>query len=147
MLEVRGIGPTTARVLVTELGRLNRRTVAAFVGVALTPENRLLSLHVAFTMLGFHVLPLVVLLLALASFHSDALPQRVTVAWFGLAALLVLYLLMLRRGPGLYTPEGLVAQVLAQREALYRECAHAVVQTAGRTPEEVAAEVVANGAA
>ena len=37
LLEVRGIGPTTARVLVTELpelGRLNRRTVAALVGVA-----------------------------------------------------------------------------------------------------------------
>ena len=34
-----------------------------------------------------------------------------------------------------------VAQVLAAREALYRECAHAVVQTAGRSPEEVAALV------
>ena len=112
---------------------------AAFVGVALTPENSLLSLHVAFTMLGFHVLPLVVLFLALASFHSDALPQRVTVAWFGLAALLVLYVLMLRRGPALYTPGGLVAQVLAQKlvavatvVGLYRICGVAERALAGR---------------
>ena len=118
---------------------------AAFVGVALTPGNSLLSLHVAFTMLGFHVLPLVALLLALASFHSDALPQRVTVAWFGLAALLVLYVLMLRRGPGLYTPGGLVAQVLAQKlvvvatiVVLYRVCGVAeravVERLAARAP-------------
>jgi shikimate kinase len=36
-----------------------------------------------------------------------------------------------------------VEQVLQDREALYRECAHQVVGTAGRSPEEVAAEVLA----
>jgi shikimate kinase len=36
-----------------------------------------------------------------------------------------------------------VATVLARREALYRECAHLAVHTAGRTPAEVAAEVLA----
>jgi transposase len=37
LLKVQGIGPTTARTLITELpelGRLNRRTIAALVGVA-----------------------------------------------------------------------------------------------------------------
>ena len=111
----------------------------AFVGVALTPGNEMLSLHVAFTMLGFHVLPLVVLLLALASFHSEALPQRVTLAWFGLAVLLVLYLLLLRRGPSLHTPRGLVVHVLAQKAVvvatvvgLYRVCGVAGRAAAGR---------------
>jgi shikimate kinase len=36
-----------------------------------------------------------------------------------------------------------VAAVVAQREPLYRECAHAAVETAGRAPAEVAAEVLA----
>ena len=113
---------------------------ASFVGVALTPENSLLSLHVAFTMLGFHVLPLVVLLLALASFHSDALPQRVTAAWFGLTALLVLYVLVLRRGPALHTPGGLVAHVLAQKAVVV-----AVVGTLYRLCGEAERTVVASG--
>jgi shikimate kinase len=34
-----------------------------------------------------------------------------------------------------------VAQVVAIREPLYRECAHLVVETASRSPEEVAADV------
>jgi shikimate kinase len=36
-----------------------------------------------------------------------------------------------------------VEQVLRDREALYRECAHQVVGTAGRSPEDIAAEVLA----
>ena len=36
-----------------------------------------------------------------------------------------------------------VAQVLAAREPLYRECAHHVVDTTARTPAEAAAAVLA----
>jgi len=36
-----------------------------------------------------------------------------------------------------------VVEVLRRREALYRDCAHHVIDTAGRSPEEVAAAVLA----
>jgi shikimate kinase len=39
-----------------------------------------------------------------------------------------------------------VVEVLRAREPLYRGCAHLTVQTAGRTPEEVAEEILASWA-
>ena len=49
---------------------------ACFVGVALTPENRAMPLHVAFTLAAFRILPVVALLVALAAWATPAMPQR-----------------------------------------------------------------------
>jgi hypothetical membrane protein len=102
--------------------RLSRAAAAAgaivcvgFLGVALTPENRGLELHIKFTMLAFRVFPLVPLLLALASRYSTSLPRRVSVAWTVLAAVLAAYVVVIGWGPGTETPEGLTLQISAQK--------------------------------
>jgi hypothetical membrane protein len=88
---------------------------AAFTGVAFTPENRVMGLHIQFTLLAFRIFPVVPLLFALASFHSKTLPRRVAAAWAGLSVVLAGYVIMLGWGPSLQSPEGLVTQVAAQK--------------------------------
>lgn len=88
---------------------------AAFVGVALTPEDRMMGLHVKFTLFAFRAFPGVTLLLALASRVSGVAPPRVTLAWSILTAVLLAYVALLGWGPPLDTPSGLATYVIAQK--------------------------------
>jgi hypothetical protein len=88
---------------------------AAFIGVALTPEDRVLGLHVWFTFQAFRVFPLVTLLFALASRASPNHPRRLTIAWVVLTSILLAYVGVLEWGPRLTTPGGLMTQVIAQK--------------------------------
>ena len=88
---------------------------ACFVGVAVTPENHVLSLHVLLTKLAFRAFPAVPLLLGLAARRNPAAPTRVNVAWAAMVVLLVAYVLVLDWGPRASTPIGLVVQVTAQK--------------------------------
>jgi hypothetical membrane protein len=87
----------------------------SLLGVALTPENRMLALHIQFTMLAFRVFPLVPVLLALASRYSTAVPRRMSRGWTTLTAVLVAYVVLIGWGPTTATPEGLVVQITAQK--------------------------------
>jgi hypothetical protein len=87
----------------------------SLLGVALTPENRLLDLHIQFTMLAFRVFPLVPVLLALASRYSTALPRRLSHGWTLLTAVLVAYVVLIGWGPTTATPQGLILQITAQK--------------------------------
>jgi hypothetical membrane protein len=89
----------------------------SFVGVALTPENRLMHLHVGFTMWAWRILPVAALCLGLASRHNARLRQRAALAWFGAALLLGLYAALLSWGPSVSHADGLVIQVIAQKAA------------------------------
>ncbi len=88
---------------------------AAFVGVAVTPENEAMTLHVGFTLFAFRVFPLASCFLAIASLRSKACPRRVTIAWAALTLVLVWYVGVLGWGPGLGTPDGLMINVIAQK--------------------------------
>jgi hypothetical protein len=88
---------------------------ASFIGVAVTPENRVLGLHVQFTFFAFRVFPLLTLLLAVASFKSSALPRSFGTAWAVLTIVLGVYAVVLTWGPTVATPSGLVTQVIAQK--------------------------------
>ena len=74
---------------------------ACFVGVALTPENRAMSLHVVFTLAAFRILPFVALLLTLAARATPTTPQHAWSGWAVLTAVLFAYTVMLQgvRGP------------------------------------------------
>jgi len=87
----------------------------SFIGVALTPENRLLDLHVTFTFFAFRVFPVASLFMVLAARSSTFLPQRMVVTWALLTALLVGYVVMLGWGPDLGTLRGLTIQVVSQK--------------------------------
>lgn len=90
---------------------------AAFTGVAVTPENRVMAIHVSFTMWAWRLVPLVALLMALASLSSSLFRRRVTLAWSVLAVLLGAYAALLTWGPSVASVDGLRAQVIAQKAA------------------------------
>jgi hypothetical membrane protein len=89
----------------------------AFAGVAVTPENRLMSLHVSFTVWAWRIVPAVALFLAFASRRNARLRQRAALAWFGTALLLGAYATLLSWGPSVAQPDGLLVQVMAQKAA------------------------------
>lgn len=88
---------------------------ACFIGVAVTPENRLRSVHVLFTKLAFRAFPGVPLFLTVAARRTSSIGANVTFAWVTMLVLLVAYVLVLDFGPRASTPNGLVVQVTAQK--------------------------------
>jgi hypothetical membrane protein len=87
----------------------------AFIGVAVTPEDLVMSIHVQLTLLAFRLFPGVPLLLALSSWKSDVFPRRVGVVWALFAVVLAAYVVVLGWGPQVRAPHGLVVQVTAQK--------------------------------
>jgi hypothetical membrane protein len=88
---------------------------AAFVGVALTPENGPLALHIAFTRFAFRAFPLVALLMAVATWRDPGVPRQVPVVWMSFTVALAAYVGVLDFGPRVSAPGGLVTQVVAQK--------------------------------
>ena len=88
---------------------------ACFVGVALTPENRAMSLHIGFTLAAFRILPFVALLLTLAARATPTAPPQTWSGWAVLTAVLAAYAVMLQGGAWTATAAGFVAQVVAQK--------------------------------
>jgi len=87
----------------------------AFAGVALTPEDRDMALHVRFTVLAFRLVPLVALLLAGAAFADTRLPRTVGVGWLVLSVVLIAYVVELQFAPSTASLRGLTTQVIAQK--------------------------------
>jgi hypothetical membrane protein len=90
---------------------------AGFIGVAATPENRAMTLHVSFTVWAWRFVPVAAGLMALAAFHSPVVPRRVALIWMLVAILLASYVWLMTWGPRVATPNGLLIQVLAQKAA------------------------------
>jgi hypothetical protein len=106
---------TTTRRLALAAGVIAAVVCASFIGVALTPEDRMLALHIQLTRLAFRAFPLVALLMALASRADAAVPTRATAGWALLTVILAAYVVILDWGPSTRTPSGLVVQVVAQK--------------------------------
>jgi hypothetical membrane protein len=87
----------------------------AFVGVAFTPEDRVMEWHVQFTLLTFRLAPLVPCMLAIAASRAGHNTRRAAIGWATLTVVMVAYLLLLMFGPATTTEHGLRAMVLAQK--------------------------------
>lgn len=111
----------------------------SFIGVALTPEDRALSLHILFTKLAFRAFPLATLFMALASRAVPDIPKRVTTGWALLTVVLAAYVVILDWGPSTRTPTGLVVQVVAQKVVTISAVLLIVFQTYVADRELVAA--------
>ena len=90
---------------------------AAFAGVAVTPENRVMAIHVGFTVWAWRLVPLVAALMAVASLQSSLFRRRVALAWSVLAMVLTGYAALFAWGPSVASADGLRAQVIAQKAA------------------------------
>lgn len=92
-------------------------TAVAFIGVALTPENRTLDLHIAFTTWGWRAVALLALLLGAALLragpHFRAAATTCLVTGAGLAG----YTLLFTWGPDLSVESGLRVHVVSQKAA------------------------------
>jgi hypothetical protein len=104
-----------ARRFAWATGAVGLLACAAFVGVALTPEDRAMGLHVRFTIWASDLLPVAALLLALAAHASRVVPRRVVSVWAALGVALAAYAALLQWGPPLDTPAGLTTYVVAQK--------------------------------
>ena len=87
----------------------------SFVGVAFTPENSAMSLHVNFTLFAFRVLPIAAICMGIATTQSGAFPRRVAVTWALTAVALMAYVGLLNFGPEGDTVSGLRVYVVAQK--------------------------------
>ncbi|HSQ32019.1 MAG TPA: hypothetical protein VLN49_19315 [Gemmatimonadaceae bacterium] len=104
-----------ARRLARGAGVVAVLVCASFIGVAVTPEDRMLSLHILLTRVAFRAFPLVGVLMTLATYYEPRLPRRVGVAWAVLTVILAAYVGILDWGPRVSAPGGLVTQVVAQK--------------------------------
>lgn len=86
-----------------------------FLGVAVTPEDRLMGLHMAFGMVAFRSFPLVTTLLAVATMRDDRFRARATAGWVVLSLVLAGFLAVGHLGPSVRTEQGLTVQVLTQK--------------------------------
>lgn len=86
-----------------------------FAGVALTPEDRAMPLHVAFTLAAFRTLSIVALLLTLAAAATPGVRRGAVHGWTALTTVLLGYAAMLQGGAWTATAEGFAALVIAQK--------------------------------
>jgi hypothetical membrane protein len=88
---------------------------AAFVGVALTPENAARAVHVMFTIGAWRLIAMAAVLLAATTAAAGALTVRGTLAMLFLSAMLLAYVGVIAWGPATSTSWGLEVQVVAQK--------------------------------
>jgi hypothetical membrane protein len=110
-----------------------------FVGVAVTPWDRVLDAHNAFVQLAFGVLLVFVLCLLALQVRNGWPPAFVALNVLYLIVLVV-YVLVLFAGPGLGTKSGFEFQVAAQKVIVYSSILNLGAQAAGIRREARAAE-------
>jgi hypothetical protein len=100
-----------------------------FIGVAWTPANLRLGLHGQFVMWAFEAFPVAVIPYAVAILLHKSYPKRFAVVFVAFAALLVLYLVLMIRGPGFATPQGVMIQATGQKVIVYASIVTILIQS------------------
>jgi NAD-dependent dihydropyrimidine dehydrogenase PreA subunit len=101
----------------------------AFIGVAATPANRLLGMHVAFLCIAFPAVMIAAALHSVALFLAGPHLRRFGETHAAAAVFLAGYLVLAAFGPGLKTPYGVRFQASAQKAAAYPIIAFAIYQS------------------
>ena len=86
-----------------------------YLGVAVSPQDRLMGLHQAFSLTAVHAFLVLTMLLAAATMRDNRFRRRATVGWVVLSLVLAGFLAVGHFGPGVQTEHGLTVQVLAQK--------------------------------
>ncbi len=103
----------------------------SFVGVAWTPADVFTDAHIFSVLAAFRLFPLVVIGYALAIFLMPGYPRRYGAVYVAFAALLIAYLLLLTRGPGLATAESVTIQATGQKIIVYATVLCMAIQGSG----------------
>ena len=102
-----------------------------FIGVAWAPANLQPALHGQFVMWAFQAFPVAVILYAVAILLHKSYPKRFAAVFLAFAALLVLYVVLMMRGPGFATPQGLMIQATGQKAIVYASIVTTFIQSLG----------------
>jgi hypothetical protein len=102
-----------------------------FIGIALTPANLLLDAHVWFVMQAFRLFPVAVIFYFVAILRARHYPNRFALVFGVFAALLILYLWLLTRGPDPESFEGMVIQATGQKIISYASIVSIFIQALG----------------
>ncbi len=101
----------------------------AFIGVAATPANRLLGMHVAFLCIAFPAVMIAAALHSAALFLAGPHLRRFAETHVAAAVLMAGYLMLAAFGPGLKTAYGVRFQAAAQKAAVYPAIAFIIYQS------------------
>jgi hypothetical protein len=102
-----------------------------FIGVACTPANLQPVLHGQFVLWAFQAFPVAVILYGIAILLHKTYPKRFALVFVVFAFLLVLYLVLIMRGPGFATPQGLMIQATGQKIIVYASIISILIQSLG----------------
>lgn len=102
-----------------------------FIGVAFTPANLWRELHGQFVMWAFQAFPVAAILYGAAILLHKSYPKRFAAIFFAFAALLVLYLVLLTRGPRFAVSDGLMIQATGQKAIVYASIVTILLQSIG----------------
>jgi hypothetical membrane protein len=102
-----------------------------FVGVALTPANLYLGLHLAVMMWAFRTFTVAVICYTIAIFRERNYPNRFGFIFVAFAVLLFLYVLLLVAGPAYDSPEGIMVQAIGQKIIVYASVTSIFIQASG----------------
>lgn len=102
-----------------------------FVGVAWAPADVQLALHGQFVLWAFQALPVAALLYAAVILLDKNYPRRFAVVFLAFALLLVLYVLLLTRGPSFDTAQAVMIQATGQKLIVYASIITILIQSLG----------------
>ena len=102
-----------------------------FIGVAWAPADVQLALHGQFVLWAFQALPVAALLYAAVILLDKSYPKRFAVVFLAFALLLVLYLMLLTRGPSFDTAQAVMIQATGQKLIVYASIVTILIQSLG----------------
>lgn len=90
-----------------------------FIGVAFTPANLFLEAHKSFVLWAFRLFPIAVFFYSVDIFRQKGYPKRYAYIFVAFGILLVLYILLMEKGPDIQSPEGVIIQATGQKIISY----------------------------
>jgi hypothetical membrane protein len=112
---VRLYSASNARYFALAAAAVGILACAALIGIAATPEDRFMTMHIHFTRWTFELFPVASMLLALATWRDARFRRRAGIAWLALTAVLLVYVYVLLWGPPLTSDRNLVINVTSQK--------------------------------
>ncbi len=103
----------------------------AYVGIAFTPANLLPGPHLNFVLLAFRAFLPAVLFYILAIFCNREYPNRFAGLYLIFAGLLTAYIVLITRGPGMDTAQGVMIQATGQKTIVYAAITTIFIQSWG----------------
>ena len=124
--------PTVAGKVLSTIGSLfGVISGICFIGVAWAPADVQLALHGQFVLWAFEAFPVAALLYTAVILLDKSYPKRFAAVFLAFALLLILYLMLLTRGPSFDTAQAVMIQATGQKVIVYASIITILIQSLG----------------